>query len=266
MSNRALILNNLLDIGGVATMNNFYSESAKSITGNLLQTRKLFKFYLQQGLIFKIPTIGKTRNPSQETFYCLTKKGAQYIGRPEEYKYKRYGRSPNNIMHESMKFDIAMSFLRLYPDKSFKFAYDKSLYHVKPDIIVKVEDGKRLKYLLIEIERKKTVERVLKEKIEPYEKMFNMMIEKKSHNPFDYLILFIYTDIWFDIFARPQSYANPVLANQIVKANMLVKNLVNKYCKHLPTNRYLFTGFHNFYRIHDSVWLTTTGNRVALPL
>src|ERR1700730_12669444 len=115
MTSRKLLLNNLLDIGGVATLNNFYSPQAKTFKGSLLYTRKLFKSYLEDGLIEKIEPIGKPANKAREVFYCLTKKGADYIGRSDEYRYKKYPRSPHNALHESMKFDIALSFLRLYP-------------------------------------------------------------------------------------------------------------------------------------------------------
>jgi len=89
MTTRKQLLNNLLDIGGVATLNNLYSPTAQSYKGSLLFTRKLFKDYLLEGLIEKIDPIGKPMNKSREVFYCLTKKGAKYIGRADEYKYKK---------------------------------------------------------------------------------------------------------------------------------------------------------------------------------
>src|SRR3984893_2746926 len=113
MTSRKLLLNNLLDIGGVATLNNFYSPQAKTFKGSLLFTRKLFKSYLHDGLIEKIEPIGKPANKAREVFYCLTKKGSAYIGRADEYKYRKYPRSPANAMHESMKFDVALAFFLL---------------------------------------------------------------------------------------------------------------------------------------------------------
>jgi hypothetical protein len=68
---------------------------SQSYKGSLLFTRKLFKDYLVEGLIERIEPIGKPMNKSREVFYCLTKKGAKYIGRADEYKYKKYGKSPN---------------------------------------------------------------------------------------------------------------------------------------------------------------------------
>ena len=73
-------------------------------------------------LIEQIDPIGKPMNKSREVFYCLTKKGAKYIGRTDEYKYKKYQKSPNNVMHESMKFDVALSFLKIFQIINLRFA------------------------------------------------------------------------------------------------------------------------------------------------
>jgi hypothetical protein len=81
-------------------------------------------------------------------------KGADYIGRSDEYKYKKYLRSPYNALHESMKFDVALSFLRLFPNKKFTFRYDSSFYGVRPDILICIEspNPKELtRFLLVEM-------------------------------------------------------------------------------------------------------------------
>lgn len=262
-----ILLNNLLDIGGVATINNFYSHKAKTPKGCLLYTRKLFKSYLENGLIEKIDTIGKPANKAREVFYCLTKRGAHYIGRANEYKYRKYTRSPANTMHESMKFDIAIALLRLFPHYKFTFRYNLNLYGVCPDIFVKVEhlDFKgQSKFFLVEIERKKTVDRVFHEKIKKYEEMFVEIARKKSHNLSQFTALFVYTDIWFDVFLRHQEYNDPKVLEHISFVNNLVKNLVNHYCKNLSDSRYRFMAFHNFYCLNDLVWHTPQGNRVKI--
>jgi hypothetical protein len=267
MTTRKLLLNHFLDIGGVATLNNLYSPDAKTFKGGLLFTRKLFKSYLQDSLLEKIEPIGKPLNKAREVFYCLTKKGASYIGRSDEYRYRKYQKSPYNIMHESMKFDIALSFLRLFPSAKFTFRYDSSFYGVRPDILIRIEstNPKQLtRFLLIEIERKKTVDRVFNEKIKRYEELFNAIEKKKSHNIHQFMALFVYTDIWFDVFLRPQQYIEPSIKNHIECVNSLIHHLVNHYCKYLPENRYRFMGYHNFYRLHEGVWYTPKGNRVSL--
>jgi len=267
MTNRKLLLNNLLDIGGVATLNNFYSPIAKTHKGGLLFTRKLFSSYLEDRLIEKIDPIGKPANKAREVFYCLTKKGAAYIGRSDEYKYKKYPRSPYNALHESMKFDVALSFLRLYPNKKFTFRYDSSFYGVRPDILIRIESSnpKELtRFLLVEIERKKTVDRVFNEKITRYEEMFKAIEKKKSHNLSQFKTLFVYADLWYDGFLRPQQYREPQHIEPIGRTNYLVKSLVSRYCRNLPHNRYLFMPFHDFYKLNEAVWYQTDGNRIPL--
>lgn len=267
MPTRKLLLNHLLDIGGVATLNNFYSPKAKTYKGGLLYTRKLFKSYLQDGLIEKIEPIGRPANKAREVFYCLTKKGADYIGRSSEYKYRKYPRSPNNIMHESMKFDIALSFLRLYPDLVFTFRYDSCFYGLRPDILIKIDGTqphKFTRFVLVEIERKKTIDRVFNEKIKRYEEMFQSILLKKSHNVNQFTVLFVYTDIWFDVLLRPQEYVGQNIVNHINSVDVLLKNLIIHYCKNLPDQRYRFIGFHDFYQLNKPIWLTPHGNRVSI--
>jgi hypothetical protein len=269
MPNRKLLLNHLLDIGGIATLNNFFSPSAKTHKGGLLFTRKLFKSYVHEGFIERIDPIGKPANKACEVFYCLTKKGASFIGRTDEYKYKKYQKSPYNILHESMKYDIALAFLRLYPEIKFTFRYDSSFYGVRPDILIRIEstNPKELtRFLLVEIERKKTVDRLFNEKIKRYEEMFYAIAKNKSHNIHQFTALFVYTDIWFNVFLRPQEYKDPTVVNHIECVNSLLINLVRHYCKQLPYQRYRFLGFHDFYRLNETLWLTPTGNRVRLIL
>jgi len=267
MTTRKQLINNLLDIGGVATLNNLYSPTAKTYKGSLLFTRKLFKEYIAENLIERIDPIGKPFNKSREVFYCLTKKGAKYIGRTDEYKYKKYQKSPHNVMHESMKYDVALSFLKNFPHKKLTFRYDSSFYGVLPDILIRIESTHRkelTQFLLIEIERKKTVDRVFNEKIKRYEEMFKQIEKNKSHNVNQFTVLFVYTDIWFDVFLRPQQYGEPHVSSHIEQVNKLVKNLIHNYCKYLPETRYRFTAFHNFHRLHEPVWYKPTGNLVKV--
>lgn len=264
MTTRKLLLNQLLDIGGVATLNNFYSHKAKTYHGSLLFTRKLFKSYLEDGLIEKINSIGKPANKAREVFYCLTKKGADFIGRSQEYKYRKNPRSPANIMHESMKFDIALAFLRLYPDAVFSFRYDFCLYGLRPDILIKVESNKVTRLFLVEIERKKTIDRVFNEKVRRYEEMFESILVKRSHNIKQLTVLFVYTDIWFDVFLRPQQYVGKEIISHLNVVDTLLKNLVLHYCKNLIDSRYRFIGFHDFHQLNKALWLTPYGNRVQI--
>lgn len=267
MTSRKLLLNHLLEIGGIATLNNFYSLNAKTHKGGLLFTRKLVKSYLKDGLIERIEPIGKPLNKAREVFFCLTKRGADYIGRSEEYRYKKYQKSPHNSMHESMKFDVALAFLRRFPSLRISFRYDSSFYGVRPDILIRLEGNnprEPTKFFMVEIERKKTIDRVFNEKIKRYEAMFKAIAKKKSHNLKQFSVLFIYTDIWFDVFLRPQQYKEASVSNHIECVNNLLKNLIQHYCKYLPEYRYRFLGFHDFFRLHEPIWLTPNGNRVSV--
>jgi hypothetical protein len=146
-----------------------------------------------------------------------------------------------------MKFDVALSVLRNFQQSKFTFRYDSSFYGVQPDILIRIESTNRkqlTKFILVEIERKKTVDRVFNEKIKRYETMFEQIQKNKSHNINQFLVLFVYTDIWYDPFLRPQQYSEPLAKERIEKVDVLVKNLVHNYCKYLPDDRYRFTAFH----------------------
>jgi hypothetical protein len=110
-------------------------------------------------------------------FYCLTKKGAKYIGRADEYKYKKYQRSPNNVMHESMKFDVALSFLRLFPHQQIylsvrqQFLWSPAGYF---NYELKAIESKSLNsiYIRSRSNEKKQLIEYFNEKIKRYEAMF----------------------------------------------------------------------------------------------
>jgi len=166
-----------------------------------------------------------------------------------------------------MKYDFALSILRRFPQSRFTFRYDSSFYGVQPDILIRIESTNRkdlTKFVLVEIERKKTVDRVFNEKIKRYEAMFEQIQKNKSHNIHQFLILFAYTDIWYDPFLRPQQYCELLTKERIEKVNVLVKNLVYNYCKYLPDDRYRFTAFHNFHRLHENVWYTPRGRLITI--
>lgn len=269
MDKRKQLLSSLIDIGGVATLNNLYSPEAKTFCGSLLYTRKLFKSMCVDGLLYRIDTIGRPMNKAREVFYCVTKKGADYAGRAEEYKFKKYPKSPHNVMHESMKFDVALAFLGLYPFCRFTIRYDSSFYGVRPDILIRYEGNTSRDptgYFLVEIERKKTVDRVFHEKIKRYEQMFKAIEKNKSHNPSRFTVLFIYADIFQDIYVRPQQYNEPNVILHLERVTNLVRQLVFRYCKYLPAERYRFLPFHDFYRLHEPLWYTPSGNKVPLKL
>ena len=260
MPNNKLILEQLLDIGGLATLNNFYSTDAKTYLGSLYNTRKKFKLLLDNELIKEIPTVGKTRFPTNEVFYCITKKGADFIGR-QEYKYKGYPKSPYNIMHESMKFDFALAWLNFYGSRNTEIRYNQRFSSLMPDITITV-NGKETHKFLIEIERKKTIDRTERAKFKIYNDMFYNMRNKKFDNPKNFTVLFVYTNTWYNVFARPQQYE--LLTNEIVTLHEKTRELA-KLAKNLP-DKYLFMPFPDFYRLNEKVWYTPDGNKFSLVI
>ena len=256
-------LNQLMTLGGVATKNNFYSHTAKSPGGIFCSTLNQFKKMIKDEFIRPLPTITRTRNKRQETFYCITSKGANYIGRKDELK-SRDPKSPNNVMHESMKFDIALSFLRNFKDYDISFKYDLSINGLRPDIVVYIEDRyKGLKYhFLVEIERKKTIEKVYKEKILKYEEALKTDLKQFGLRP-ETKVLVIYADVKFDAFLRPAEYIKfPYIASEVTLMEKRVKKIA-EMCADLP-DRYRFIPFSSFEHLREPIWLTPRKTRVAL--
>lgn len=245
-------LERLIDIGGVATINNFYSPEATTLKGALVQPRRNFKEFEAKGLIKRLDPILKPRNPAQEVFYAITKAGVNLVG--GNYKYKDNFKSPVNAFHESMKFDFALSWLRLI-DREAKLIYTKDYDGLRPDITIL---SKGHKYL-VEIERKKTIDRTIKEKFGRYEKMFDEMRKNNNDNPKNYTVLFVYTNTWFNIFARPQQYEH--YTDEINKVNEKTLELA-KSAKGLSYSS-LFMPFHKFNQLE---FYLPNGNRTSLMI
>jgi hypothetical protein len=256
-------LNDLMTIGGVATKNNFYSETAVSAGGIFCSALVQFKKMLGDQLIRPLQTVTRVRNKRQEMFYTITAKGANYIGRKDELKSKD-PKSPDNVMHESMKYDIALSFVRNYRDYDITFRYDMSINGIRPDIVVFLEDRhKGLKYnFLVEIERKKTIERVYKEKILKYEEALKTDLRQFGLRP-ETKVLVVYADINFDAYLRPLEYSKfPYILKEISLMEKRIKKL-SEMCKSLP-DRYRFIPFSSFDKIKEPIWLTPRNTKVAL--
>jgi hypothetical protein len=260
MTNRKILLNNLIDIGGVATINNFYSLKAKSYAGSLLQARRFFKFFVAKGLVKKLDPITNPRNPSQEVFYAITKRGSNYAGR-DDYKYRGMPKSPFNAFHESMKFDFALAWINLYGIRETEIRYNQKFGSLMPDITITVHGKETHKYL-VELERKKTIDRTERDKFKKYDEMFSGMRSKKYDNPKNFTVLFVYTNTWYNVFARPHQYW--YYANEIAILHNKTKEL-SKLAKHL-TDNYLFMPFPDFYCLNDKIWFTPDGNKTNLVI
>lgn len=260
---RKTALNQILDIGGMATINNMFAYKAKTPDGIFISPHRLFKEMLQEDLIRKLPTITKLRNTRQETFYTLTGKGASFVGRRDSHR-SRDPKSPQNVMHESMKFDILLSLIRFYPDYVVKIIYDKSYSGLRPDATIKMTHratGKEFHFLL-ELERKRNPERTLNEKLHKYEETFKV-IKSEYELSKQFKVLVVYSFFYFDGFLRPQEYSEypqvkPELELMEKQCDKLVKLSSNL------SDRYRFISFNKFLHIHEPVWQTTKGDKVSL--
>ena len=143
MEKQKIILNQMLDLGGLATKYNFYSSRAKTLLGSLVHTRKAFYELESKKLIQPLSTITKVRNLCQEQFYAITRLGAKYVDRTKEHKWKGGPKSPYNIMHESMVRDVALAFLRNYPQYVFDILYNECFSGLRPDLVVKMKRSKK---------------------------------------------------------------------------------------------------------------------------
>lgn len=192
------------------------------------------------------------RNTRQEVFFMVTKKGALYRNRPDDYHWRDV-KSPYNVMHESMVRDVALSFYRNYPDFDIKVSFNEVFGKVKPDITVRMSKGDINYVFLVEVERKKTADRLL-DKVAVYEKMFKELDFGKSNLPKQVKVLILYANLQYDAYLRPLEYSK-----HQEKINLMDKQLNNIITK-IP-DRYRLTTFNNFYRIHEAVWYN---NKVEL--
>jgi hypothetical protein len=256
-----IILNHLIDLGGYATRNNLYSPTAKTLAGSMLMTNEYINRFLKEHWVQKFEPIEFIRDSWRETFYGITKKGAGYIDRSEEWKRGiSRNKSPYNVFHESMVRDVALGFLRLYPDYTIIVSYDKVFKNkgevIKPDLTLEMtKDDKRLVFL-IEIERKKSNDFA---KMEKYEKVFTD--PKKFNLPDKFKVLVVYANFEYNCFLRPQEYQD--YAKMIERTEKGLVSLVKK-CSALSDNRYRFLSFPDFYCLNDPIWITPKGYKVSL--
>ncbi|MCX6152538.1 MAG: hypothetical protein NT007_00100, partial [Candidatus Kapabacteria bacterium] len=125
------ILNDLITIKA-GSINNFYSPQAKSYDGSVQWPTVCFKDLEKQGLIKRIPFNVKVINKRREVFYFVTKKGSDYIDRRCEQRDKE-PKSYNNAIHESMKYDIALAFVRSFREFDIEFNYKADINGIRPD-------------------------------------------------------------------------------------------------------------------------------------
>jgi hypothetical protein len=233
----------------------FLNKSAKTFTGSLCQARVLFRWALKNGFIKPIKAIGRDYSYGKEQFYCLTKKGANYI---DAHDYTNIvHKSIHNAQHESAKVDSCLSFVYNYSQYDVDVTYPSTkLFKIKPDAVISVTRDKKYEFFL-EIERSREPSQIIHEKIKRYED-FNF----EKHGFSDKTkVLFVVSHKRFDPYWRPVQYNDKY--TEIKKEQKNVKILVNlikdKYIK-----KYRITGLTNYPHIHQSVWFDTHGNLTKL--
>jgi hypothetical protein len=247
-----------LHIVTYATVYNFspyFNKSAKTISGSLCQARVLFRWAKKQGLIKPIKTIGRDYATMKEQFYCLTRKGADFI---DVHDYRNIStKSIHNAVHESAKIDCCLSFIFNYPGYDVKIRYPTTKDHpVKPDAIIKITGNKQYDFLL-EVERSREAIQIVNDKIKKYENA-----DFKTYGVSDKTkILFVVSHKRFDPYWRPIKYPQKKaeIAKEQDKVAALVNIVKNKYIK-----RYRITGLSNYLQIHEAVWFDTHGNLCRL--
>ncbi len=254
-------LHELLSIQS-GSKNNLFSYEAKTYKGALLGVDKKMKEYQKAGLIQQIPFDLKPREKRKQYFYFVTRKGAKVIDRLEDYKQK-ITKSLNNAEHESMKFDIALAFIRNYPDYEFDFDYKADLGGLKPDILVRakhIDESKEFMFL-VEIERKKELTRIYRDKILRYNKFIKAGLFSKHNLSPKSKVLFVCSNLRYDSYLRPQQYSEnrPVIDLLYKQFNYflsVIKSEGDKYYRFIP--------FPEFTKIADPIWRMPSGVKVKI--
>lgn len=261
MTCKKQLLHDVLDIGGVFTLNNLYSPSATTYKGAMRRLYEYKDFWLENGFIQEMKPYEnyKPQNPGNELFYCLTKKGAAFIGR-DDYDYKKALKSPHleNIMHESAKFDVALSFVRLYRDWDVKIEY-KTFKGLRPDIFISMRRNGIILHFLVEIERKKDISRVIREKIKGQYKQKLKIKETRDDLPRVFSLLIVYSPLSYNPFTRPQE-----MTGNIVQDIEDIKRDAYNLARYGEMSNVLAIALPDFYRLNEAVWYTPSGTKVKL--
>ena len=87
MTPREQVIDHLMTIK-YGSINNFFSINARDPKGSMLQVSKYFNDFVKHGYIRPLAYDLTPRNRRKEIFHTPTLKGAKYVGREAEYKFK----------------------------------------------------------------------------------------------------------------------------------------------------------------------------------
>ena len=233
----------------------FLNKKATTFAGSLCQARVLFRWALKHEFIKMVKTTGKDYTSGKDQFYCLTKKGADFI---DVHDYINIvDKSINNAQHESAKVDCCLSFVYKYKEYDVDVKYPStSDYQIKPDAVITIKNDKQYVFFL-EVERSREATQIINEKIKKYEDF-----DFQRHGFSDKAkVIFVISHKRFDPFWRPIQYEgkrNEIKIEQR-KVEVLGNLIKDRYIK-----RYRITGLTNFMQFHESVWFDTHGNPAKL--
>lgn len=257
------ILHELLSVQ-FANIYNLFSYTADTLDGSLLFVTRKIKEYQKAGLVKQVPFDLKPRNKRQQFFYCVTKKGAKSIDRGDDFK-QEITKSIEMALHESMKIDVALSFLRNYPEYEFSFDYKADLGGLRPDILVRaknVHDFREYTFL-VEVERKKELTRSKRDKISNYNKHIQDGLFKKNNLSPKTKVLFVLSNRRYDPYIRPQNYNLPEVKEQMDLLYRQFYKFINEVSSE-SIKYFRFIPFPEFTRIHEPIWRMPNGTKVKI--
>jgi len=172
-------------------------------------------------------------------------------------KYAFYGTKQieldfNSVAHRSMLADLAMAFNYRFED--CQLSYEEKIpvdgTDIRSDLVVRT--GKYV--FIVELEKSLTPLQIFENKIKRYEKM------KRKGEFKSAIVLFAFAPRIWDFSWRPLEYCR--LGAEIAKSKESVQELIrlSKGCKYY----YRFMSFHDFNKIHQSVWFRPDGQRCRL--
>ena len=135
MTHPEQIINDMIDIGGRATINNFCSRTAKTAKDGAQQSYHYMMRLVKGGYLKQLPFYDQRKILSlsrrRGLFYATTKKGYEKVHRGDEYRAID-PLAESTFAHTSAINDILLSFKWLYQQFTWTFIFNKSLPLPKP--------------------------------------------------------------------------------------------------------------------------------------
>ncbi len=250
------------------SINTFFSYKAKSYKGSVLYVDQKIKEYIKQGLVRQIPFNIRPTHSRRQYLYQATKKGCKLIGRESEYRNKDQ-QSYNAINHESMKYDVALSFVRLFPDYNIKIEYEKTFKTkekgIRADIFIKAtkKDGTKEYDFIIETEHKDDLRQTFNDKVKPYDKAIKNGLLKNNGLSERTKVLFVCSHSHLSTFIRPQEYKEKEYLNNISLSYKQFENLMG-LVQDLDDKHFRFIPFLEFTKINQPIWRMPSGIKIKI--